>query len=112
MSGAYPSPEESLGRLRRSGWSMGEAGFTGSTAGPSTRSTAANGENRIRVEGATPAEASIGTREMTTPRWVRRRSSARPAGPQGLLKYYVSTDSMRVLFAAESRLFRQLPARR
>jgi hypothetical protein len=29
----YPSPEESLPRLRRAGWSTGEAGFTNSSGG-------------------------------------------------------------------------------
>jgi hypothetical protein len=47
-----PSVEESFGRLRRSGWSVGE---TGSGAGWLVTGT--NGENAIRATGRTPAEA-------------------------------------------------------
>ena len=54
---AYPPPEESLARLHRSGWSMGEAGFTGSSGRTVYQCDGANGENRIKVEVATPAEA-------------------------------------------------------
>jgi len=53
----YPPTEESLHRLRRSVWSTGEAGFTGSSGRTVWQVDSANGENRIRVEGATPAEA-------------------------------------------------------
>jgi hypothetical protein len=53
----YPPPEDSLAHLHRSGWSMGEAGFTGSSGRTVHQVDGANGENRIRVEGATPAEA-------------------------------------------------------
>jgi hypothetical protein len=57
MSDAYPPVEESLRRLHRSGWSTGEAAFRGSSGRTAWRVEGANGENRIRVEGATPAEA-------------------------------------------------------
>jgi hypothetical protein len=53
----YPSAEESLHRLRRSGWSTGEAGFTGSSGRTVIQVDGRQGENQIRVEGSTPAEA-------------------------------------------------------
>ena len=53
----YPPPEDSLRRLHRSGWSMGEAGFTGAGGRTIHRVDGSNGENRIRVQGSTPAEA-------------------------------------------------------
>ncbi len=54
---AYPPAEESLHRLRRSGWSTGEAGFTGSSRRVIHQVDGSNGVNKIRVEGSTPAEA-------------------------------------------------------
>jgi hypothetical protein len=56
-SDAYPTAEESLHRLHRSGWSCGEAAFTGSSGRTVWQVDGSNGENRLRVEGATPAEA-------------------------------------------------------
>ena len=50
MSCAYQSPEESLARLRQSGWSMGEAGFTDASGHYIHQVDGRNGENRIRVE--------------------------------------------------------------
>jgi hypothetical protein len=54
---AFPPAEESLRRLHRSGWSCGEAAFIGSLGRTVWQVDGSNGENRIRVEGATPAEA-------------------------------------------------------
>jgi hypothetical protein len=53
----FPPREESLHRLHRSGWSCGEAVFTGSSRRTVWQVDGSNGENRLRVEGATPAEA-------------------------------------------------------
>jgi hypothetical protein len=53
---AYPSVDESLGRLHRAGWSVGDAAF-----GPEHALvwyvSGANGENRIEASGTTRAEA-------------------------------------------------------
>jgi hypothetical protein len=54
---AFPPAEESLHRLHSSGWSIGEAAFTGSSGRTVWQVDGSNGENRLRVEGATPAEA-------------------------------------------------------
>jgi hypothetical protein len=54
---AFPPAEECLQRLRRSGWSCGEAAFTGMSGRTVWQVDGSNGENRIRAEGATPAEA-------------------------------------------------------
>jgi hypothetical protein len=56
-SKAYPTAEESLHRLQRSGWSCGEAGFTYPDGRYVHQVDALKGDQRIRVEGATPAEA-------------------------------------------------------
>jgi hypothetical protein len=48
----YPSPDESLARLHRSGWSVGAAAF-----GNSWVVSGLNGENVIRAEAPTQAEA-------------------------------------------------------
>jgi hypothetical protein len=53
----FPPTEESLERLHRSGWSCGEAAFTGSSGRTVWQVDGLNGENRTRVAGATPAEA-------------------------------------------------------
>ena len=53
----YPPAEDSLARLHRSGWSTGEAAFTGSSGWTVWQVDGSNGENKIRVEGATPYEA-------------------------------------------------------
>jgi hypothetical protein len=53
---AYPSRDESFARLRKSGWSVGEAAFSG--AGRLVwRVDGQNGENQIRARGDTQAEA-------------------------------------------------------
>ena len=53
----YPPAEDSLARLHRSGWSTGEAAFTGSSGWTVWQVDGSNGENKIRVEGSTPTEA-------------------------------------------------------
>jgi hypothetical protein len=54
---SFPPAEESLHRLHRSGWSCGEAGFTYPDGRYVHQVDASNGTQRIRAEGATPAEA-------------------------------------------------------
>jgi hypothetical protein len=56
-TGAVPPTEQSLHRLHRSGWSTGEAAFTGSSGRTVWRVDGSNAVNRFKVEGATPAEA-------------------------------------------------------
>jgi hypothetical protein len=56
-SDAFPPAEESLRCLHRSGWSRGEAAFTGSSGRVVWQVDGSNGENRIKVLSATPAEA-------------------------------------------------------
>jgi hypothetical protein len=53
----YPPSEESYARLHRSGWSLGGTTFTGSSGRTVHQVDGRNGENKIRVEGATPAVA-------------------------------------------------------
>jgi hypothetical protein len=48
----YPGVDESFGRLHRAGWSIGEAAGTAVWV-----VTGTNGENVIRAEGKTQAEA-------------------------------------------------------
>jgi hypothetical protein len=54
---AVPPAEESMDRLRRSGWCARDAGFTRSSARTIYRVDGRQGKNRIRTEGATPAAA-------------------------------------------------------
>jgi hypothetical protein len=54
---AFPPAEESLDRLHRSGWSCGETGFTYPDGRYVHQVDALKGDQRIRAEGATPAEA-------------------------------------------------------
>jgi hypothetical protein len=54
---AIPPAEESLKRLHRSGWSCGEAGFTHPDGRYVHQVDALKGDQPIRAEGATPAEA-------------------------------------------------------
>jgi hypothetical protein len=54
---AFPSAEESLERLHRSGWSMVLAVFVGPSGATVWRVDGSNGENLIRVVGMTPDEA-------------------------------------------------------
>ena len=67
---AYPSVDESLDRLRRAGWSVGEV------AGTSVWCVSgANGENAIKAEGRTQAEA-----------WYRATLQARACGMLALVR--------------------------
>jgi hypothetical protein len=52
----YPSSDDSHGQLHRSGWTIGDTALHGAT-GLVWVVTGTNGENRIRAEGATRAEA-------------------------------------------------------
>jgi hypothetical protein len=54
---AYPAAEEALDRRHRSGSSYCETGFTYPDGRYVHQVDATNGENKLRVEGATPAEA-------------------------------------------------------
>jgi hypothetical protein len=53
----YPSAEESLDRLNRSGWCVGETGFHVPGVGLAWLVVGTNGENKIRAEGRTASEA-------------------------------------------------------
>jgi hypothetical protein len=53
----YLPAEESLERHRSSGWSCGEAKFTNPDGRYIHQADGTNGENKIRVDGVTPAEA-------------------------------------------------------
>jgi hypothetical protein len=53
---AYPGVDQSFARLRRSGWSVGEAAFGGGGR-LVWQAEGTNGENQIRAEGASQAEA-------------------------------------------------------
>lgn len=68
---AYPSVDESFARLHRAGWSIGETGGAGVWL-----VSGSNGENQIRAEGRTQAEA-----------WYRATLQAEAvgmlAGPKG-----------------------------
>jgi hypothetical protein len=64
MSRAYPSVDKSRDRLRRAGWSLGEA-----CCGAPWRVDGANGENRLLATGATQSAA-----------WWRACVLAREAG--------------------------------
>jgi len=63
MSAGYPSVDESRDRLRRAGWSLGEACF-----GALWQVDGCNGENRLVGRGDSQAEA-----------WWRACLLARPA---------------------------------
>jgi hypothetical protein len=52
----FPPTEESIVRLRHSGWNTGETAWH-TAGGIVYQVDGSNGENRIRVEGATPREA-------------------------------------------------------
>jgi hypothetical protein len=47
----YAPAEASYHRLHRSGWTTGEAGFTGSSGRYVHQVDGSNGENKLRVEG-------------------------------------------------------------
>jgi hypothetical protein len=53
----FPPAEDSVRRLHHSGWSAGEAAFTGSSGRTVYQVDPSNGENKLRVEGVSPAEA-------------------------------------------------------
>lgn len=55
--GAFPPTEESIARLHRSGWSTGETAWHEIGGGIVYQVDGSNGENRIRVAGATLREA-------------------------------------------------------
>jgi hypothetical protein len=64
--------DDALARLHRSGWSIGDAAFHDGAGGLSWLVWGSNGENLIRVEGATRAEA-----------WGRAVTQARGLGMLG-----------------------------
>jgi hypothetical protein len=53
----FPPTEESLARLHRSGWSTGEAVFTGASGRTVWQVDGSNGENRILAVAASQREA-------------------------------------------------------
>jgi hypothetical protein len=53
----YPSPEESIDRLHRSGWHLGVSVFTDSSGRTVWQVDGSQGENRIQVQGASRGEA-------------------------------------------------------
>jgi hypothetical protein len=53
---AHPSPDECFARLHRAGWSVGETSFFGS-CGEVWLVSGSNGENLLRAEGLTQADA-------------------------------------------------------
>jgi hypothetical protein len=56
-SSPHPPGQDYFHRLDHSGWSCGEAGFTGRSGRTVWQVDGSNGDNKLRVEGATPAEA-------------------------------------------------------
>jgi hypothetical protein len=52
-----PPAEQSYRRLRRAGWSTGEAGFSGPAGRYTHQVDASNGDQRIVGRGATASEA-------------------------------------------------------
>lgn len=54
---AYPPAKVSIARLHRSRWSTGETAWHAPGGGTVYQVDGSNGENRIRVEGATQREA-------------------------------------------------------
>ncbi len=70
----HDATAEAIGELHRAGWSVGSAAFTGS-AGPVWVVSGTNGENMLRAEGATQAEA-----------WGGALSQARAVGMLGRVK--------------------------
>jgi hypothetical protein len=53
----FPPTEDSISRLHSSGWSKGETAWHAIGDGILYQVDGSNGENRIRVEGATSREA-------------------------------------------------------
>jgi hypothetical protein len=53
----YPSPEATIERLRRFGWSCKVSGFTTSRGGVSYQVEGSKGSQRFRVQGQTASEA-------------------------------------------------------
>jgi hypothetical protein len=64
----YPTADESFARLHRAGWSVGEVRAL-TAAGPVWLVSASNGENALRAQGRTQAEA-----------WQRACEQARALG--------------------------------
>jgi hypothetical protein len=54
---AFPPTEESIARLRRSGWSTDEAAWTGSSGRIVYQVDGTNGENSLLVRASTQREA-------------------------------------------------------
>ena len=54
---AFPAAEESYRHLHGAGWTLDEAGFTGASGQYIRQVDGCNGVHRIRLDGATPAEA-------------------------------------------------------
>jgi len=54
---SYPPTKESLQRLLCSGWALSPMTFERNSGRGAWQVCAFNGENRLKVEGATPAEA-------------------------------------------------------
>ena len=72
----YPPAEDSIIRLHRSGWSTGEAAFTGSSGRTVWQVDGRNGENQILAVAATQREAWHRAVEQAAavgmlPRWPR-----------------------------------------
>jgi hypothetical protein len=67
-----PSDIESLSRLHRAGWSIGDVAFRDGAGGLTWIASGSNGENLIRAEGTTRDEA-----------WARAVDQARAVGMLG-----------------------------
>jgi hypothetical protein len=67
----HPSVDDSFARLHAAGWSVGDVRLL-TAAGPRWLVTGTNGENGLRAEGDTQAEA-----------WQRAREQARALGMLG-----------------------------
>jgi hypothetical protein len=64
LGDVMPSTAEILGALHRAGWSIGDTAFHTADGRLVYVVLGRNGENRIRAEGATPAEAWRGAAEQ------------------------------------------------
>jgi hypothetical protein len=53
----YPPSGDSLRRIIRSGWTIGDIAFSTNSGRAVWRIEGSNGENRLEVEGSTPDEA-------------------------------------------------------
>src|SRR4051812_25455196 len=68
----FPPSEESIGRLHRSGWSTGEAAWTGAGGRTVSQVDGSNGENKILAAGATARRAWWCAVEMSAARGMLR----------------------------------------